>query len=116
MMKILTFLLFAAFLISCSKPVVSLEVENHSGNEVDSLIVSNGYDYWSYGKIGINEKIKGKLIFSEKVRNDGGYQLTIFRNNKIKSFRYGYYTNGLPSSNQIDIEIEKDTVKMNEIF
>jgi hypothetical protein len=112
-MKKVLILGFIIILVSCN--TVNIEVENHSGSKVDSVIVSNGFDNWKHGTIQANEQLEGELVFSGTIKTDGGYQVKILRNDKYEYYGFGYYTNGSPTSNKMIVKIEKDSVVAYEL-
>lgn len=54
-------------------------------------------------------KVRSNLFFQEEL-NDGSYQAKVFKNGKMKSQPFGYYTNGGALSKSIDIKIYNDSI------
>lgn len=114
-MKKLIFISIILIVISC-KPVVDFEVLNKSNVNIDSLIISNGYDKIRFGRIDVNEAKEGFLEFSREIINDGGYSIEFYSREFYKKENFGYYSNGIPSNSSFRIVIEKDTIKINEFL
>lgn len=108
--------LASSLMISCSKFGVEVTINNDSGSPLDSAIVTNGYDVVSFIKLGSDEKSTDFLQFSDKVKTDGSYGVKIFKNGQVRIFPFGYYSNGIPSSESFKINIENDTINVDEII
>lgn len=113
-MKKLFVLLISVCFISCSGPGVKVTVTNTSSETVDSVIVTNGFDVARFGKINPKHKDHQPLIFSGTIKSDGSYQAKIYKDGKMTSQPFGYYTNGGALSKSIDITIYNDSIKTTE--
>tara|TARA_R110000850_G_scaffold11842_1_gene40436 strand:- start:306 stop:674 length:369 start_codon:yes stop_codon:yes gene_type:complete len=115
----LTFLVGVYFsLVSCSNSVTAdFEITNGTGMRIDSLkiepmVISNG----NYISLDSNEKAKYIADMTDIPKHDGSYGISyqINEENKIKDF--GYYTNGYPLEKITKIEIQGETILIDQIF
>ncbi|WP_272023172.1 hypothetical protein [Olleya namhaensis] len=110
-MKKLIFLGTILLSISC-KNGVDFELLNNTNTDIDSLIITNGFNNLVIKKIPMNKKKEGFLDFKKNnPRHDGIFNIRYFNKGKmIKSKSFGYYSNGSPSVKLFNVSIEKDTI------
>jgi hypothetical protein len=118
MMKKLAFIIVAlSSLVSCSKLGVQFNIENNTGKSIDSIVISNGYDVIKSTHINAGEVKNLFLDFKQKhTKSDGSYYLNYYMENTNHIKNFGYFSNGIPLSEKIEISIEKDTVYIKEDF
>lgn len=107
-------LLILILTASCRSPGLKFMIANQSGANIDSIQLTNGFDVWKHGLIIPNQNVEDELVFSDKVKYDGSYEMIIFRNNKSEIYRFGYYSNGIPESSNLTVEVKKDTIDIKE--
>lgn len=109
-MKNLISLLVIVFLCSCrGNSNIDFDVTNNSGVDIDSVVITGlGKTKIESFKNGQSTQIKMDYSKS-KTRSDGGYQIKIFEEGKIRGRHFGYYSNGLPSEDY-DITLQIDTI------
>lgn len=95
-------------------PSIGIIIKNNSDTIIDSVIVSNGIDKVNFSNIKPKQTIKDKMYFSNAVKSDGGYRAEVYQNGKMIEQGFGYYTNGSPLSDQLEILILNDTIKATE--
>lgn len=103
--------------LSCDKHGIDFEINNNQNETIDSLTVSNGFN--ESDKITLKPNGKATVFLDFKANNthsDGNFFIKYYSNKKqiLKSF--GYYSNGIPSTNKMKIEIAKDTLLVYEAF
>lgn len=114
-MKKIKFYFLASFLtvlFSC-KNGTNIKIINESGKELKNVIIESGFNKTNIDLLKVGE-IKNVFIdFNENnSKNDGVMGL------KIKEISndyhmFGYYSNGIPSSQDVVILVKKDTVEFN---
>ena len=105
-------------LVSCSNSVTAdFEITNRTEMRIDSLkiepmVISDG----KYISLDSNEKVEYKADMTDIAKHDGSYRISYQINgeNNIKDF--GYYTNGYPLEKITKIEIQKDTIIIDQIM
>mgnify|MGYP003669957362 CR=1 FL=1 len=118
-MKIFKYIFFLIniFILTSCKYGVDFEIQNNAKNDIDSVIVTNGFNYLKFNDIKFNEKKEGFLDFKKNnPKHDGQYFLKVFTKNSIKEKPFGYYSNGGPSGSKFKIIVENDTLLINEYF
>ncbi len=109
----LLFIVLTGVLYAC-QPSVDFTVSNQSGNDIDSVIVSNGVDKIKISDLKKDNDAEDVLLFSDDIKTDGNYFIEVFNNNS-KKFHFGYYSNGYPLESEIKITILKDTINVDVI-
>ena len=100
------------FLYSCHTKT-SITLKNNTTFLIDSVKISNGFDFIYSGEILKNETKKYNLKFSDLTPNtDGNFYIETFPNHEIRVF--GYYTNGLQPKSSFFITIKKDSILVRE--
>jgi len=101
-------------LVSCdNKFGVELIIHNESTQTIDSLRVSTS-DKMSTIKLTDIKKGQEKKDFldmSETVQADGHYTMELNTKRATKTKNIGYYTNGIPLDERIDIFVTDDSIK-----
>jgi hypothetical protein len=111
-LKIFFFTFICAFWFSCISKTEFI-IKNSTNSLIDSIKISNGYDYVFINGVKIKETVKCNLKFSDLTPNyDGLFYIEIFPSSR--KYKFGYYTNGLQPDYQYYIEIKKDTILVNE--
>jgi hypothetical protein len=99
---------------SC-KTKTEFTIKNNSNILIDSIKVSNGYDYIFTGEVLNNQSVKSNLKFTGLTpRQDGSFFIEIYPQKTF--FRFGYYTNGIQPEPRFIIEIKRDTILLKEIL
>mgnify|MGYP003111225497 CR=1 FL=1 len=110
-MKNLFFYFFILFIVTSCNYGVDFEIQNSTNSLLDSIILTNGFNN---AKVFDLKPQKTKEIFLDfKVNNpnqDGLYGIQVFSNKVLRGQYFGYYSNGIPSSENYIIEIKKDTI------
>jgi len=118
-MKPFKYILFSIsffLLISC-KYGADFEIQNNTKSNIDSVIVTNGFNSFKLYNIKFNNKKEGFLDFKKNnPKHDGQYIMQLFIKDSIKRKAFGYYSNGSPSGSKFKIMIENDTILVNEYF
>ncbi|WP_242130822.1 hypothetical protein [Aestuariivivens marinum] len=105
------------FVIMSCQYGVNFNIENKTPNNIDSLIISNGFNSIKLLDIELNAEKQGFLDFNKENPNlDGSFYIEIFSKESIRKKGFGYYSNGGPSNSCFNIKIEKDTIIIKEIF
>ena len=99
---------------------MSFSIKNLTGVVIDSIhIGASGLNYENpkrLVRIGHEELNNINLNLSGIPREDGNYQITIYKENSIKKHPFGYYSNGSPLSNRFELTIETDSILVKEII
>ncbi|RTY86203.1 hypothetical protein [Flavobacterium sp. GT3R68] len=104
-------LVFLSLIITSCKFGTTFEVENKTNLALDSLSISNGFNTVYAHKMDKNEKISLFLNFkNNNTKSDGNFVVKYKANNKQRKTMFGYYSNGMPSDENVKIQIYKDTV------
>lgn len=116
-MKLFKYIFISILFTSC-KYGTHFEVQNNTKSNIDSLIITNGFNSLKFYNIAPNDKEKGILDFSKNngSNNDGNYKINISSMNYYRYQFFGYYSNGTPSESKFKIMIENDTILINEYF
>lgn len=105
-------------LISCSDKIVDFNVSNYTDNVLDSVMISSsGTNYLQKSKVinfkkNTNSKIS--LDLSGVKKTDGNYYIEIYSKNLNIEKDFGYYSNGVPTDSNYNIEIMVDTLIIKE--
>ncbi|MDG4946242.1 hypothetical protein NMK71_07440 [Weeksellaceae bacterium KMM 9713] len=118
MKKIIGILIFTLILTSCSDKVVAdFEIMNNTEFNIDSLkIEPNISDVGKYISLKKGEKAVYKSDMTTIAKTDGAYQISFLVNGINKTQVFGYYTNGYPLERITKINIEKDTILIDQVF
>lgn len=117
MKKYLYVILLSLILNGCSNFGTNFIIENKTSSKIDSLVISNGFNSVAIDKLNINEKTIIFLDFTKNKTNaDGNYSIKYKLNNKYSVSPFGYYTNGIPLSEEINIQILEDTIIIKDIL
>ncbi len=103
-------ILFASIsLVSCGKSDIEIRIENTTGADLKGVEISNDKGETTTGVFELRhgEAIRKQLSFSTVSPTDGHYILKV-KDQDPREF--GYYSNGSPLENQINIELRIDTV------
>ena len=92
----------SVFLLTSCKYGVDFEIQNSNKSNIDSVIVTNGFNSLKFYDITLNEKKEGFLDFKKNnPKHDGQYIMQLYINDSIKSKAFGYYSNGGPSGSKL---------------
>jgi len=103
---------------ACTTSVIAnFEVANHTAFDIDSLkIEPNISEIGKFISLKKNKKAAYKSDMTTIAKTDGAYQISFLINGKKKTQIFGYFSNGYPSEIITKIEIEKDTILINQVF
>jgi major membrane immunogen (membrane-anchored lipoprotein) len=107
-------------LISCDSDIkAKFEITNQTNSVIDSVNIKS-FDHLSNQSF-ITLKVGESKIYWLNMTNlpkvDGDYLLTFKKNQANKEIkRFGYFTNGYPLEEITKIQIDKDTVLIDQIF
>ncbi|KAB8152946.1 hypothetical protein EZY14_011185 [Kordia sp. TARA_039_SRF] len=114
-LKLLTLLVFFT-LFSC-KYGVEMRLINCSNKTLNQVLITNGFKTNQLGDIQKDTIIKTFLDFKENNSGiDGNFKIDFSIDGKIKSYKFGYYSNGIPSVKDYEIKIFKDTILIKNNF
>jgi hypothetical protein len=116
-MKLLQYISFIScfVLLNSCKYGVDFEVLNNHQSNIDSLIITNGFNSLKFNTIKFNESKKGFLDFKKNSpKHDGQYIIQLFLKDIVKRKAFGYYSNGGPINSFYKISIQKDTIIISE--
>lgn len=107
------YILFAfqlLLLFSCDYGT-NLTITNNSDNPIDSIIVATDFNSLALKEL---KSMETKTVFLDFKNNhhqgDGIIRLVVYKNRKIKSSQFGYYSNGVPPDDDFVIKILNDTI------
>ena len=110
------FLLTACF--NFNGPSMDFRIMNHSTCQIDTLRIGSHDNATlnTHSMIAVNDTLLSTLDMSV-LTSDGTYRLYIrFQNDSVIQKDFGYYTNGNPLEESIDIRILSDTLIFNAQF
>lgn len=115
-MKLRASLLFSlSFLWTSCEYGVDFEVQNDTEKNIDSLVITNGFDSLKLFDIDSEEKKRGFLGFNKNTpKQDGAYTIQLFTKGFSIKKPFGYYSNGLPMAGSYHIIIKKDSIYIEE--
>ena len=105
-------------LLSCNNKVIAnFEITNETDFSIDSLkiepmVITDG----KYISLNNNETIAYEVDMTGIVKTDGSYKLSYYLNGKTIIKDFGYYTNGYPIENLIEVTVLNDTILFNSKF
>lgn len=111
--KIVCFLLVLIVLQSCiAKQGTNFEFVNQTNLVIDSLELSTStkVSTVNIGTVHPGRKVSLRLDMSEEDYVDGNYKIDVFAGSSISSFRFGYFTNGSPLEEIVEITYWGDSV------
>jgi len=119
-MKYFLYIVSILLLSSCSSETkAKFEIENKTNFVIDSINIKS-FDHErksQFIKLEPDQIETYWLDMTELPKVDGDYLLTFKRNETSKELkRFGYFTNGYPLEKVTKIQIEKDTVIIDQIF
>ena len=107
---ILFLFLAIIILISC-KYGTDITVENKSDSIIDSIIVQSDFNKIKIKKLEKDELDTFFIDFkNSNHKGDGIFGIQLFNNRKMYNQQFGYFSNGVPSSNDFYISIYNDTI------
>ena len=119
-MKYFLYIVSILLLSSCSSEIkAKFEIENKTNFIIDSINIKS-FDHErksQFIKLEPDQIETYWLDMTDLPKVDGDYLLTFKRNENSKELkRFGYFTNGYPLEKVTKIQIEKDTVIIDQIF
>ena len=104
-------------LVSCNylKKGVEVKIDNNSNETITDIVftTSENLEKIEFESIGTNKSVKGFLSMKEN-KVDGTYLIKFTRKNgKVESKEIGYYSNGVPLKEIIEIKITNDSINEN---
>ena len=104
-------------LVSCNylKKGVEVKIDNNSNETITDIVftTSENLETIEFESIDTNKSVKGFLSMKEN-KVDGSYLIKLTRKNgKIESKKIGYYSNGVPLNEIIEIKITNDSINEN---
>jgi antitoxin component YwqK of YwqJK toxin-antitoxin module len=102
-------------LVSCNylNQGVEVKIDNNSDETITDIVftTSENLEIVEFESIDTNKSVKGFLSM-KKNKVDGTYLIKFTRKNgKIESKEIGYYSNGIPLEEIIEIKITNDSIK-----
>jgi len=94
---------------------VEVKIDNNSDETITDIVftTSENLETIEFESIDTNKSVKGFLSM-EKNKVDGTYLIKFTRKNgKIESKEIGYYSNGIPLEEIIEIKITNDSINQN---
>jgi hypothetical protein len=108
--NILVFYYLSLFIFLSCKNGVNIKIVNSSNSNIKEIIIETGFSSQTLENFKTNETKKIFVDFKENKTNfDGIMELTTNRNDSLKKYFFGYYSNGLPPDD-MKIIIKKDTI------
>lgn len=119
-MKYFIYIIAILLLSSCSSEIkAKFEIENRTTHIIDSINIKS-FDHKRNSQFINLEPGEIEIYWldmTELPKVDGDYLLTFKRNRTNKVIkRFGYFTNGYPLEKLTKIQIEKDTVIIDQIL
>jgi hypothetical protein len=121
MKSIATAILMVLLLTACfnfNGPSMDFRIMNHTSYSIDTLRIGS-HDHATvntHSMIAVNDTLLSTLDMSV-LTADGAYALYIrFDNDSVFQKSFGYYTNGYPLEERIDIRILPDTLIISAQF
>lgn len=109
-------ILFISLCMSC-RHGVNIILENKSDTVFDSILIQTDFNKMKLKKIKKNESHTLFVNFkNSKHKGDGVFILQMFDNGQVKNQQFGYFSNGIPPSDNFIIEIYNDTIIIKECF
>lgn len=110
MKKHIIFLILGISLLNYScETKTEFTVKNNSSSIIDSIKISNGYDFLFTKELYKGQVVNYILDFTELTPNfDGSFLIETYPKKRFKIF--GYYSNGLQPNTHFFIEIKNDTI------
>ncbi|WP_413533177.1 hypothetical protein [Empedobacter brevis] len=107
--------LFSVLLFhSCqSEKGMKISIHNKSDFTIEKLDFSTQNSSIHLEKLNVGETKKDFLNMQNIEKIDGEYQLKFSMNNQSEIIKTGYYTNGIPLQDKVEITIKNDTVLFN---
>ena len=105
---------FYIFIIfsSCTAKT-EFSIKNNSNLLIDSIKISNGYDFIFTKRLSKGQTVIHNLKFTDLTPNfDGSFFIETYPNKKFRNF--GYYTNGIQPDTHFSVEIKNDTILIKE--
>ena len=101
-------------LFSCNylKQGIEVKIDNDSNETITDIVftTSENLETIEFESIDTNKSVKGFLSMKEN-KVDGTYLIKLTRKNgKIESQEIGYYSNGIPLEEIIEIKITNDSI------
>ena len=94
---------------------VEVKIDNNSNETITDIVftTSENLETIEFESIDTNNSVKGFLSMKEN-KVDGTYLIKLTRKNgKIESKEIGYYSNGVPLKEMIEIKITNDSINEN---
>mgnify|MGYP003624385019 FL=1 len=108
---------FLSLLLASCQYGINFEVQNDTNNNIDSLVITNGFNSLKLYNIKLKEKKEGFLDFNKNnPKHDGLHNIQLFMQNSIIRKSFGYYSNGIPSVKSYKLIIKNDTIIIKDIY
>lgn len=118
MKKLLSSLVLLSF-FACSSFGTEFQVSSQRDSQIDSVIISNGFNEIKLYNLSSDKKYRSFLDFrkrNETTIGDGVYNIEVYqRNRPDKILNFGYYSNGIPLSG-FKVVIQVDTILIDEVW
>ena len=107
------FCIAGLLLVSCQESIIEFVVHNQSDSQIDTVKVTSSDSLATFEIISINpnSQNKGFLDLANVIKTDGDYIIEVNSKGQNRSIHCGYYTNGWPSEEIIDIYVTSDSIK-----
>ncbi len=110
------YLVFSALLAGCGlqEKMIPVEIQNESGQIIDSLTVSVNLGNKLFQVNEISEGQTAKREIGEPKAAEGDLLIKVFFSEKTLSARCCYFTNGQMMGKYISIQIQADSIQIEE--
>ncbi len=106
---------FIIFLATSCTYGIPIEIKNSSGQTVEDINITNGFNVVHLESLQSNKSKQVFLDFKDNNSNQDGICSFSFRlNDRKKSRKFGYYSNGIPLNKSFHIDIQKDSIVIEE--
>jgi hypothetical protein len=108
--KIYWFCFLIIIFIRCESGI-NISVTNKTESKIENLSISNGFNVSTIDSLNPNMTKHLDLDFKKNnTKSDGNYFIKYKYKNEIKVFPFGYYSNGVPSTNEVSVFILNDSI------
>ncbi|MCG8762304.1 hypothetical protein G1K46_06050 [Tenacibaculum finnmarkense] len=107
---LITIIIILIVFISCEYGV-NIKINNDTSQKIDSVYITNYFKTIKIREFKTNKNYKFFIDFkNNKHKGDGVFILSLFKDNVKKHYQFGYFSNGIPPNEDINVIIKKDTI------
>ncbi len=107
--------IFIIFLATSCSYGIPIEIKNSSDQTIEDIHITNGFNVVHLKSLHSNQSKQVFLDFKDKNPNQDGICFISFRlNDRKKNRKFGYYSNGIPLNKSFYIDIQKDSIVIEE--